>query len=153
MKIAMVQIWESGVCAALGAPHFDAMLDSRHLPTRAMLVTLMDALEQAPRPFLLKCSGGQDRTGLAAALYLIHRDGWGARKTAEKQFTGIVKKHQRWLKQFPAFAEQEARGRALADWIRNDYEPRRLAEWLAAKGLGDSFKGIFVKPKRSPLQL
>ena len=145
--------YERRVCAALGAPHFDAMLDSRHLPTRDMLVCLMDALEKAPRPFLLKCSGGQDRTGLAGALYLIQRDGWGARETAQKQFTGIVKKHQRWLKQFPSFAEEQAHGRELSDWIRNDYEPRALAQWLTAKGLGDSFKGIFEKPRRSPFQL
>ena len=34
------------------------------------------AFDQAPRPFMLKCSGGQDRTSFAAALYLIHRGGW-----------------------------------------------------------------------------
>ena len=144
--------YERRVCAALGASHFDTMLDSRHLPTRAMLVRLMDAFDEAPRPFLLKCSGGNDRTGLAAALYLIRRDGWGAREAAVKQFAGRAKKHQRWLKQFPAFAEEQAQGRPVADWIRADYEPSRLAGWLAAKDLGDSFKGEFVKPTRSPFQ-
>jgi len=144
--------YERAVCAALGARHFDAMLDSRHLPTRAMLVCLMEAFEESPRPFLLKCSGGNDRTGLAAALYLIRRDGWSARKIAEQQFAGVAKKHQRWLKQFPAFAEEDAGGRGLVDWLRDDYEPRRFAAWLAAKGLGDSFKGEFLKPRRSPFQ-
>jgi protein tyrosine/serine phosphatase len=145
--------YEKRVCAALGAPHFDAMLDSRKLPTRPMLVRLMQAFDEAPRPFLLKCSGGQDRTALAAALYLIHQGGWGARETAEKQFEGAAKKHQRWLKLFASFALENSRGRPLCDWIANAYEPERLAEWLKAHGHADSFERIFVVPTRSPWQL
>ena len=145
--------YEKRVCAALGAPHFDAMLDSRKLPTRPMLVRLMQTFDEAPRPFLLKCSGGNDRTGLAAALYLIHCDGWGAQQAAQMQFSGIAKKHQRWLKLFPAFAEEDARGRPLGDWVANAYEPERLAEWLRARGHADSFECIFMAPTRSPWQL
>ena len=77
---------ETAAITALGGQHFDAMLDSRKLPTRAMLATLMAAFDASPRPFLLKCSGGQDRTSLAAALYLIHRGGWAAYETAAAQY-------------------------------------------------------------------
>jgi hypothetical protein len=145
--------YEKRVCAALGARHFDTMLDSRKLPTRPMLVCLMEAFDQAPRPFLLKCSGGQDRTGLAAALYLIHREGWGACEAAGAQFAGTAKKHQRWLKLFPSFALEDSHGRPLCDWIANTYEPERLAEWLKAHGHGDSFERVFVAPTRSSWQL
>jgi len=144
--------YERRVCERLGARHFDTMLDSRKLPTRPMLARLMDAFEQAPRPLLLKCSGGQDRTGLAAALYLIHRDGWSARDTALAEFASSAKKHQRWLKLFIGFADEQARGRAVADWIRNDYEPEQFAQWLASHGHADSFEKIFVVPTRSKWQ-
>ena len=144
--------YERRVCEQLGARHFDTMLDSRKLPTRPMLVRLMDAFIDAPRPFLLKCSGGQDRTGLAAALYLIHRDGWSARDAAMAEFAGSAKKHQRWLSLFIAFADEEARGRPVAEWIRNDYEPERLAQWLKSHGHADSFEKIFVVPTRSKWQ-
>ena len=145
--------YEKRVCAALGARHFDTMLDSRKLPTRPMLVCLMEAFDQAPRPFLLKCSGGQDRTGLAAALYLIHREGWGACEAAGAQIAGTAKKHQRWLKLFPSFALEDSHGRPLCDWIANTYEPERLAEWLKAHGHADGFERVFVTPTRSPWQL
>ena len=145
--------YERRVCAALNARHFDTMLDSRKLPTRPMLVCLMEAFDHAPRPFLLKCSGGQDRTGLAAALYLIHREGWGACEAAGAQFAGTAKKHQRWLKLFPSFALEDSHGRPLCDWIANIYEPERLAEWLRARGHADSFECIFMAPTRSPWQL
>jgi len=145
--------YEKRVCAALGAPHFDAMLDSRKLPTRAMLLRLMEALATAPRPFLLKCSGGNDRTALGAALLLLHEDGWSGRGDAEKQFKGKLKPHQRWLKLFPAFAEEDAAGAAPDDWARTSYSPEKLAAWLQAQGQGDSFAAIFTVPTRSPWQL
>ncbi len=148
--------YEKRVCESLGARHFDTTLDSRHLPTRAMLTTLLDAFDEAPRPLLIKCSGGHDRTALAAALFLIHREGWSARAVAEQQFDPhlyghVPKKHQHWLQPFVAYAEQDAAGRPLSDWSRQTYDPEKLARWLTDRG--QSFKGIFTKPTRSPFQL
>lgn len=148
---------ETRAIETLGGAHFDTMLDSRHLPTRAMLVALMAAFQAAPRPFLLKCSGGQDRTSLAAALYLIHRDGWTAMERAKAQYARFPylhfpKKHQRWLRPFLDFAQEEAKGMPLKDWIANAYDPERLKDWLSARGLSDAHRGIFSKPKRSPFQ-
>ncbi len=101
--------YERRVCETLGARHLDAMLDSRHLPTQAMLATLVGTFDTAPRPFLMKCSGGHDRTAFACALFLIHRDGWGAMAAAEAQFDAERYGHkpkagQHWLKPFLAFA-------------------------------------------------
>jgi hypothetical protein len=113
--------------------------------------------DPAPRPFLLKCSGGQDRTSLAAALYLIHRDGWQAMPAARAQFARFPylhfpKTHQRWLRPFVDFAQESAQGRALADWIRNGYTPETLKAWLDWRGLQDSYAAIFTAPTRSPFQ-
>ena len=145
--------YERAVCERLGARHYDTMLDSRKLPTRAMLAALIAAFDEAPRPFLLKCSGGQDRTGFAASLYLIHRQGWGARAAALEEFAAGARKQQRWSKLLLAHAEEESGGGALGAWIKNDYEPQRFAAWLDARGQGDSFAGIFERPRRSPWQL
>jgi hypothetical protein len=150
--------YEKHVCEAMGARHFDTMLDSRHLPTREMLVRLLDAFDQAPLPLLIKCSGGHDRTALASALFLIHRDGWGGRPLAERQFDpGLYghapKKHQRWIQHFIAFAQERAAGKSFAEWARNSYDPAELASWLTVQGRGQTFKGIFTKPTRSPFQL
>ncbi|MDR3526932.1 MAG: hypothetical protein P4L57_06595 [Rhizomicrobium sp.] len=150
--------YERAVCARLGARHIDAMMDSRHLPTRAMLTTLLDAFETAPRPFLLKCSGGHDRTALAAALFIIARDGWRALESAEQQFDAAIyghkpKRYQHWLKPFLRFAAEDAKGVKLSDWIRDCYDPNLFAAWLEDHDLNESHKGIFTKPTRSPFQL
>jgi hypothetical protein len=141
---------EKRVTAARGIAHIDVVLDSRHLPTREMLVSLLKAFDDAPKPFLVKCSGGQDRTSLAAALYLLHRRGWSALEAAKAQFASwpflhLPKPEQRWLAQFVAFAAERAKGRPLADWIAADYTPEALRDWLAANGHAGSFKAIFER--------
>ncbi|HVV28634.1 MAG TPA: hypothetical protein VHC40_11780 [Rhizomicrobium sp.] len=148
---------ETATAEAAGIAHFDAMLDSRKLPTRQMLVRLIEAFDTAPRPFMLKCSGGQDRTSFAAALYLIHRDGWGAMEQAHAQFARFPylhfpKAHQRWLKAFADFAQEDAGGAPLADWIARAYTPEKAKAWLDGHGLSGSYAAIFTMPTRSPFQ-
>jgi protein tyrosine/serine phosphatase len=151
--------WKNETKAAelRGIAHLDAMLDSRKLPTRSMLTRLIEAFDSAPRPFVLKCSGGQDRTSFAAALYLIHRDGWNAIGEARAQYARypylhFPKKRQRWLKVFLDFAAEEANGMPLAAWITEHYTPERLEAWLATRGMADTHGGIFLVPTRSPFQ-
>jgi hypothetical protein len=148
---------ETGATASRGIAHLDAMLDSRRLPTRAMLVRLIEAFDSAPRPFVLKCSGGQDRTSFAAALYLVHRGGWDAIPAAQAQYARFPylhfpKKHQRWLRPFLDFAAEDAAGMPLASWIDQRYTPERLKVWLETHGMSDTHAGIFLVPTRSPFQ-
>jgi len=148
---------ETAIARAGGIAHLDAMLDSRKLPTRAMLERLIESFDTAPKPFMLKCSGGQDRTSFAAALYLIHRDGWRAMDAARAQFARFPylhfpKTHQRWLKPFVEFARESARVQPLADWIKKDYAPEKLKALLDTHGLQDSYAAIFTAPTRSPYQ-
>lgn len=148
---------ETGAAKSHGIAHLDAMLDSRKLPTQAMLVRLIEAFDAAPRPFLLKCSGGQDRTSFAAALYVLHRGGWKAMDEARAQYARFPylhfpKRQQRWLKPFLDFAAEDAHGLKLAEWIGKRYTPERLKQWLDRQGLAGSYAGIFVVPTRSPFQ-
>jgi hypothetical protein len=126
---------ETGAAEARGIAHLDAMLDSRRLPTQPMLMRLIEAFDSAPRPFVVKCSGGQARAQYARFPYLH-----------------FPKKHQRWLRLFLDFAAEDAHGVPLARWIRDRYTPERLKQWLDGRGLNDSYAGIFVVPTRSPFQ-
>jgi len=146
--------YETQICAREDVVHIDAMLDSRRLPLGDMLVALFDAFDAAPRPFAIKCSGGQDRTSLAAALYLIHRNGWNAMDAALRQFARVPYLHfprrrQRWLKVFLRYAQVEAKGTPIGEWVRRDYHPEKLAQWLQANGMADSFNGIW-EPWKPP---
>lgn len=143
--------YEKRVSKKSGVKHIDVMMDSRSLPRRDMLANLFDAFERAPRPFLIKCSGGQDRTSFAAALYRINRGGWTAIPDAALQFARFPylhfpRRHQRWLRLFLDFAQEDAAGQPIAEWVRERYDPVRLKDWLERNGYADAFRDICEKP-------
>ena len=148
---------ETAASRACGIAHLDAMLDSRNIPTQQMLARLIDCFDIAPRPFLVKCSGGQDRASFAAALYILHRDGWSATARAKEQFQRFPylhfpKRHQRWLKAFFDFAREDAAGLPPAEWIRGRYTPEAAKAWFDSHGLADGYAAIFTVPTRSSYQ-
>jgi hypothetical protein len=139
---------EKRVTEKLGIVHIDVVLNSRRLPTQPMLRALVAAFDAAPKPLLLKCSGGQDRSSFAAALFIVHRKGWAAFDEALAQFAAWPylhrpKQFQHWLKPFLTFAREDANGRPLAQWIAEDYTPEKLKAWLEAHDLGGSFRGLY----------
>jgi hypothetical protein len=139
---------EKKITARIGVEHRDVMLSSKRLPTRKMLLALFDAFDTLPVPMLLKCSGGQDRTSFAAALYIVHTKGWTAFDEAQNQFARwpylhLPKPHQRWLKLFLVFARDDAHGRPLRNWIAETYVPESYKAWLETRGQGASFHGLY----------
>jgi hypothetical protein len=50
-------------------------LSARVFPSRAQLVAIWDAFASAEYPMLIHCRAGADRTGLAAAIYVLQRTG------------------------------------------------------------------------------
>ncbi len=136
---------ERDACADLRIEHVDCALHSRRLPTRRHLLALLTAYETAARPMLLKCSGGADRSAFAAALYLLLRDGPGARETALRQMKVLPYLHipggeQRWIRRFPEFLCDDAADGDIAAWLRGRYEPERFADWLSTRNLGTAWR-------------
>ncbi|WP_457595736.1 tyrosine-protein phosphatase [Hydrogenimonas sp.] len=61
---------EKRACERLGLELFFVEFYSRSMPERFRLEALKEAFEQAPRPMLIHCKAGADRSSLAAVLYL-----------------------------------------------------------------------------------
>ena len=113
-----------------------------------MLRDIIDAFDAVPRPLLLKCSGGQDRTSLAAALYLLHRHGWKEHARAQWQFARWPYLHrprgeQRWLHLLVRYAREDAGGRPLSQWLDADYSANRFRDWLEQNGEHGSYDGLY----------
>ena len=143
--------YETGTCARGDIVHCDVKLNSRQLPAQATLATLIGAFESVPRPFLLKCSGGQDRTSFAAVLFLLHRRGWEGLAEAARQFARwpylhLPNRNQRWLRLFPVFAAEQARQTTLRGWIESGYSAEAFRDWLEGHGAGASFHGLYGVP-------
>ncbi len=64
-------LFEVESCAALGLTLVDNQMAARRAPKKRELRRLLDSFATIERPFLMHCKSGADRTGLAAALYLM----------------------------------------------------------------------------------
>jgi protein tyrosine/serine phosphatase len=60
---------EVEVTAAHGVSHFDVRMTALRDTDDATVTRLMETMRTAPRPLLIHCESGSDRTGLASALY------------------------------------------------------------------------------------
>jgi hypothetical protein len=137
--------YETEVCSRLRIRHFDVRLNSRNLPPQRILLDLLDAFDGAEAPLLIKCSGGQDRSSFASALYLVHRHGWQIAQIAEEQFAGWPYLHwpkpqQRWMKVFLTYAAEKAPERPISEWIRGAYTPEDFTRWLGDRRMQDFFR-------------
>ncbi len=65
---------EVEVCSAYSVKHCYLRLSSRREPRDSEFEQLVSILNSAPRPILIHCKDGADRTGLAAAIWKVSID-------------------------------------------------------------------------------
>jgi protein tyrosine/serine phosphatase len=75
------QSWYDDEIAAageLGLAHFDYPLSSKRFLTSQQIDQVLDIVRTAPKPLLIHCKSGADRSGLIAALYRFSETGASA---------------------------------------------------------------------------
>jgi len=77
---------EVAAAAALGVNHIDFRMSARQQLTLEESQKLVALLRDAPKPILIHCLSGADRTGLASAIYL-HQISKVNEDTAERQLS------------------------------------------------------------------
>lgn len=136
---------ERRAALSLGIDYADVALSSKRLPERDSLLAVLDALDTAPRPALIKCSGGADRTGFVAGLHLLDRHGTGAMALARRQtrvlpYLHWPKPHQRWIRAFFDYVEADAGNQSFRQWLRTGYEAGAFGAYLDSRGMQKAWK-------------
>ncbi len=65
---------EIAACAEQNVTHFDIALSADDEPKQEDIRRLIEIFESAPRPLLMHCQAGADRSGLAAAIWKVAVD-------------------------------------------------------------------------------
>ena len=71
---------ETNTAQQLGVRHFDFELSASQELTDAEMQQILAIISNAPKPMLIHCKSGADRTGLVSALYLYSLEGKSARE-------------------------------------------------------------------------
>lgn len=100
---------EIAVSGRLGLKHYDIELSSRRKPEDKTVQELVAVLEEAPKPLLIHCFGGADRSGLVSAIYLYRFERYPYEK-ARRQLSFIYG-HNTLL-----YPDSKAMDRAFADF-------------------------------------
>lgn len=101
-----------------GLSFFDLSMNARSLPQKENLINLLAIYQNAPRPILIHCYSGADRTGEAAALWILEQQKKD-KKTALKQ---LSLKYGHFPLRYPAkkFFIKQWQG---ARWLSQEYDP------------------------------
>jgi Tyrosine phosphatase family len=139
-----------------GVELLSVRLSGQRPPTRAELLSLLDALEGAPRPLLVHCDAGADRTGLATALALLlegrspseARNQFGVRyrhfgALFGSPLSAVLDQYAQWLAGSGALHTPER----LRAWVRYVYVPLYYLAQIEVSGLPP------VIPAGQPLHL
>ncbi len=92
------QSWYDDEIAAadeLGLAHFDYPMSSKRVLTSGQIDQVLDIVRNAPKPLLIHCRSGADRSGLVAALYRFSQT--GASATQADQELSLVYGHFPYL--------------------------------------------------------
>lgn len=119
--------FEQEWCAELGLTLIDHQMGAREAPTKAVLTGLLDIFETIEKPFLMHCKSGADRTGLAAALYLLHvekRSLEEARAQLSFRYLHLKSTKTGVLDQVLDLYEAESSGgeMSIREWVETHYD-------------------------------
>lgn len=131
-------LFEVESCEKLGLTLVNSQMAARRAPQVHELLQVIDAFETIERPFLLHCKSGADRTGLAAAIYLMMYEGASleeAKKQLSFRFLHIRKTSTGILDHFlDVYEERVAQSPiTIDDWIRTEYKPYLLTRSFEKK--------------------
>ena len=131
-------LFEVEACHDFGMTLINHKMKARFLKERERYLELLDIMEQAEKPFLIHCKSGADRTGIAAALYLL--DQCGASIDEARAQLSLKYAHQRWSKagildaMIEAYAEYHKNDPiSIRDWLEQHYDPEAITQAFQAK--------------------
>ena len=108
------------VTRRLGVEQIDIPMSARTLPSRRNVLKLLEAFDRAPRPMLIHCRGGADRTGEAVALYRIDQ----MKQTRDRALQALTP----WTLHFEMFYPAKRRFIRMyrgRQWLKEHYDPTR----------------------------
>lgn len=134
-------LFEVESCENLGLDLITVPMSARTAPQAETLLLLIETFKTIPRPFMMHCKSGADRTGLAAALYLMVQEDQPvdiARKQLSLRYVHLRRTATGILDHFlDTYAARHAQAPVdIVTWIETEYDPAALTHSFADRQAG-----------------
>lgn len=150
------QHWYDNECIVseqYGLKRIDISMSAERLPHRDDLVMLLDAFRDLPRPILLHCMAGADRTGEAAAIFSfdhLKRSKWEASRQLHPYYGHFPDLNPAQTYFFNKIYEGENWARTSYDPCRSDYLYYDKAEYCGSGPSTDRTGAVRPAPAPVP---
>ncbi len=141
---------EREFCARRGIALFHVPMSPKKTPTSEIAARLLDALDRAPRPLLVHCNQGADRTGFACVVDLVARHDWQLEHALDTQLS-IASGHFRLgptgaLDSYFTTFRERAGNLSLREWIEMNARSLPDSRASAARQPADSSAAHALHP-------
>jgi protein tyrosine/serine phosphatase len=141
---------EREICQILGLRLVDFEMTSRRLPSAETILALDRIFTEIPRPFVMHCKSGADRSGFAAALYLMLQADASVERALLQlswRYLHIRRSSAGVLRTFfEAYGAANAREPiAFREWLRSGYDPDALMSAYASGTSADLLAGRLLR--------
>jgi undecaprenyl-diphosphatase len=119
-KKEMAVIRNNNVC------FFNVPMTASKLTSKKNIRTILHIFDTAPRPILVHCQGGADRTGEVSALWVLDQQ-HKSTKVALRQLS-IWHRYNRFIHPEKAFFVKRWKGRT---WFEQEYDPAHFSKFKA----------------------
>ncbi|MFW5832565.1 MAG: fused DSP-PTPase phosphatase/NAD kinase-like protein [Pseudomonadota bacterium] len=132
-------VLQEAACAELGMDLVNVQVRSRDVPSKALIGDLDRLFATLPRPLLMHCKSGADRTGIVGALYLILHEGRPVEEAVRSQLSwrwGHVRHAKTGMLDFffeSYLAANRARPMPFRQWVEEVYDPVAVKAAFKAK--------------------
>jgi protein tyrosine phosphatase (PTP) superfamily phosphohydrolase (DUF442 family) len=114
---------ERHVCEKNGVEFYNISMSAERLPYKKDVLALLDIYNTAPKPIMVHCARGIDRTGEAAALWLLEKQG----KSKKEALDQLSSRYNHNPRTHPT-KTQFIRIWNGYDWLLNEYDPEECSE-------------------------
>lgn len=136
---------EEAIVKELGATFIMLPMSATRLSSKEELLTLLKAFDTAELPILIHCIGGADRTGEAAALWVLEYQKESKQKALEQ--LSIKYGHRKYKNSAKDFLIEIWQGR---EWLKTLYDPTNYPQFKAQVPSPKNQNEIESLPKKEP---
>ena len=104
---------------------YNIPMSAQRLPKKEELAKLLYIYQHAPRPILIHCKSGSDRTGEAAAMWVLHQEKKGKKKAMQQ--LGLKYGHIKKLRPSKQFLIKIWKS---YDWFLSKYNPKNYPKYF-----------------------